>query len=659
MSFADKRKHRGAREQKSYVPLSGVGHPTGASSSTDREDQPGNSSGEKNHEISYGRHHVDEEKAVVAPSDVIGKREEALEDGYPRRAEQSVDSPRAAHETSISQVDGALYAELPNNLVILKTEDRGRGIWTTQDVKAGTVLFSIRPHVHVLSRSQLTSFCTSCCTPNSSTALKKCTKCRVVHYCSAACQNADWGFHKSECEALRRWASDAPQIHADDEKVTVPAEAVRCLGRIILKRKKEGVGSRWWKEIEAMQTHRQTLAEPVENEVHLAHALVRYLGVNGPEALAKYDIRGVGELVDFISKFATNSFTLSTPSLSPIGVAVSPLAALINHSCDPNVAILFPRPGPSNLPAKLTEGRPNPEPVLQVVAITDIPAKSELFTSYVDTTMPFTQRQKDLKETYKFTCKCNLCSPADRGAYRDYRGVVWCPRSCGGVCPIPLEDVVQANCSNCQAIVEDKDSVLDAVRVGQEALDKATSLSASDPTKALHITRNILKTLVNANLTPATHPLLAIYRLHLSLLLPSLGSSGGPTEAALDEAIDIAAKSVAGLCHLLRPGHPVRGIALAELGKLLAVDEPETTTAAVPASSSTFPPNGPDRLKLAVTTLRQAMDELRIGFGAANDGGEVGREVREILANAEKEMSVWDVRIRETLEDTIKSSKKT
>ena len=77
-------------------------------------------------------------------------------------------------------------------------------------------------------------------------------------------------------------------------------------------------------------------------------------------------------------QFATNSFTLSTPSLSPIGVAVSPLAALINHSCDPNVAILFPRPGSSTLPVKFTEGRPSPEPVLQVVAITDIPAKSEV-----------------------------------------------------------------------------------------------------------------------------------------------------------------------------------------------------------------------------------------------------------------------------------------
>lgn len=59
---------------------------------------------------------------------------------------------------------------------------------------------------------------------------------------------------------------------------------------------------RWVSQHDSFSVDRQTLAEPVESEVHLAHALVRYLGVNGPEALAKYAIKGVGELVDFISR---------------------------------------------------------------------------------------------------------------------------------------------------------------------------------------------------------------------------------------------------------------------------------------------------------------------------------------------------------------------
>lgn len=137
MSFTAKRKDRGTREQKSYVSPSGVGHPTAAS--TDREEQPGSSSREcSNHEISNGRPRSDEEKSVALHADGTGRREEALKDGYPTGAEQAtVDQTRAVQKIGVSESDGALYAELPINLVILKTKDRGRGIWTTEDVKAG------------------------------------------------------------------------------------------------------------------------------------------------------------------------------------------------------------------------------------------------------------------------------------------------------------------------------------------------------------------------------------------------------------------------------------------------------------------------------------------------------------------------------------------
>ena len=60
--------------------------------------------------------------------------------------------------------------------------------------------------------------------------------------------------HKLECEALRRWAAAAPPHEADpgkdmnmddDADVVVPGEAVRCLARILWKRRKEGSDSIW------------------------------------------------------------------------------------------------------------------------------------------------------------------------------------------------------------------------------------------------------------------------------------------------------------------------------------------------------------------------------------------------------------------------------
>jgi hypothetical protein len=45
------------------------------------------------------------------------------------------------------------------------------------------------------------------------------------------------------------------------------------------------------------------------------------------------------------AQLQVNSFTLSSPSLSPIGVAMSPLIAMANHSCDPNAVVVFPEGG--------------------------------------------------------------------------------------------------------------------------------------------------------------------------------------------------------------------------------------------------------------------------------------------------------------------------
>lgn len=46
-----------------------------------------------------------------------------------------------------------------------------------------------------------------------------------------------------------------------------------------------------------------------------------------------------------LSQFATNSFTLASPSLHPLGVASSPPIAMFNHSCEPNAVVVFPNGG--------------------------------------------------------------------------------------------------------------------------------------------------------------------------------------------------------------------------------------------------------------------------------------------------------------------------
>lgn len=71
------------------------------------------------------------------------------------------------------------------------------------------------------------------------------------------------------------------------------------------------------------------------------------------------------------------------------------------------------------------------------------------------------------------------------------REAMWCPKSCGGICSVPTEGKCKViglvcfnayvnledsftRCTKCKTVVSSTDAVLDALRVGQEALDKAT-----------------------------------------------------------------------------------------------------------------------------------------------------------------------------------------
>lgn len=203
---------------------------------------------------------------------------------------------------SISNTSSStLYTEMPPTVEIKRSKKRGRGLWAREFIKAGRSTFSLdflqsviiccifvgttilttKPRAYVLSRSQLEMFCSACSGARPVTGLKKCGKCKVVHYCGPACQNADWEAHKPECDALRRWAtsasyastagsSSAAQSESDEggedggnkeadqdvkeEYNSIPSEAIRCLARIMWRRKKEGSGSTWWKEINEMQS---------------------------------------------------------------------------------------------------------------------------------------------------------------------------------------------------------------------------------------------------------------------------------------------------------------------------------------------------------------------------------------------------------------------
>ncbi|KAG8931655.1 hypothetical protein FRC02_002421 [Tulasnella sp. 418] len=370
-------------------------------------------------------------------------------------------------------------------------------------------------------------------------------------------------------------------------------------------------------------------------------------------------------------QFTTNSFTLTDPSLTPIGVAISPVTALINHSCQPNAVVVFPRA------SSVFEAGRNP---IDVVAIRDLLPGEEIFTSYIDVSLPHRHRARELKERYMFDCTCPLCTVnlASDNTKIDPREIAFCGKQgCDGV--IKLSDDLDSNdlskrgCIKCGKSLskEDAESVIDSIRLGEEALEKATMLELEDSERALKYTCNLIP-ILNRHLPPTSHPLLALLRLHQSLLItrlslaisnlppPSQTQSYRLPQKEVDEVCWAACRALSGIMGGVFPeGHPIRGIALAEIGKLLTVDiEPDEDSPQITAgqtflksllylspsyssttnSASAFP-SGVARLQLALEVLLRARVELKRGFGG--EGGEVARQVEDGIRNVEIELMAW------------------
>lgn len=177
--------------------------------------------------------------------------------------------------------------------------------------------------------------------------------------------------------------------------------------------------------------------------------------------------------------------------------------------------------------------------------------------------------------------------------------------------------------------------------------------------------------LLSRHIPMTSHPLFALYRLHQTLLIGQLSrdaqaidvqlhdsssnQAAGPTstnprlqKTRVDEVCAVAARSLSAILVVFPEGHPVRGVAMAELGKLLCVDVDEdgkdmqhlvAGNGVQTARTAEGFPAGFERLKLARDTLLRARSELKLGFGG--DGGEVARQVEESIRNVEKEWKGW------------------
>ncbi|KAI1142798.1 SET domain-containing protein [Hypoxylon sp. FL0543] len=232
--------------------------------------------------------------------------------------------------------------------------------------------------------------------PQSSTttaAVRACTACQTAHYCSRACQKADWALAhgKGECKAFRRvtarFEAEKPpgqgqqQQHRDWKSQALPSN-IRALVQALVRPELLAAMA----DMEAHADKDRTLASGgTRAEIEFqAQAALHYMGREATP-------QSITEAADIMCKIQVNSFSRGAGDIGQNGFYSGPALAMLNHSCIPNAFVTF-------------EGR---DAILH--ANREIKEGQEIEISYIDHHASRPQRQKSLKMRYYFDCACPRC----------------------------------------------------------------------------------------------------------------------------------------------------------------------------------------------------------------------------------------------------------
>jgi hypothetical protein len=263
---------------------------------------------------------------------------------------------------------------------------RGRCAVAAAAIPAGTVLpaFSGIPYAACLLVSQWPLRCAACFKQRADTAavdaapasLLRCSRCRCARYCNAECQRADWPQHKRECPVTQ-------QLQAQCEDVVACAEVLTA-GRCLWRRRGEPVGG----SSSAAAEEFDALAPGFgvdEGDEGLTQLALSLAGLVPPGTRAR-------DLATLFAKFRCNNFGVQdTLKMDLVGAACHPRAAILNHSCAPNCALLY-------------RGK-----AVEVRTLRDVARGEELCHSYTNLCRTTSERQQVLRDVYGFHCDCRRC----------------------------------------------------------------------------------------------------------------------------------------------------------------------------------------------------------------------------------------------------------
>eukprot|EP00808_Paulinella_micropora_P010705 g71792.t1 len=336
------------------------------------------------------------------------------------------------------------------------TKSKGRHVVATRDCKVGDLVWTEEPFAFVVRSQFREHVCGRCLAQKLSTKVSEgkedyaCKKCKAW-YCGSICQDFERPLHTLTCSFIA-------DVHGISAKHSVDLDLLRLALEI------EGQSHLHLEGSTEPDRNSEVLAPriPSRNEVNslLVHA-DQFSGdwrraVKGAcRELAEAVVQALPacnatKLFDNCCRINVNAHGLKAADASNRDVAVALLfvAALANHSCEPNIVIS------------------NSGGIAQARVIREIQAGQEISQSYIDLYESRAERQKNLKATKFFTCRCRRCAADAKGQNVGADSMLeafMCPeRECLGYLPKSTRQCVVCNKSVSEEAWEEAQSAMTA-----------------------------------------------------------------------------------------------------------------------------------------------------------------------------------------------------